>query len=399
MLHRFINIIVYLISGLFPRRPYRVVFGAWFGLRYADNSRYLFEYLCRTRPDLDLRWVGNVEAIAQVPEILRKRFVIRGSLSSLWVVLTAGRAYISHGYIDLAKYNLCRGAIVTYLGHGLTIKRMGAEPRPLHGLIGLARKMMRWANTFDHFAVSSQAHANKLLSEYSGNGIAPDRLIYLGQPRTDLLLAPNRDERGRRIRCALLERYGFSKDRRLVTYMPTFRDNKTMPFSFVRLIGADAEAVDEVLARHDAVLVEKMHIVDSVQRGINNCVRNRHIVGLGSDASLDTQDLLLATDLLITDYSGCYLDYLHLDRPVLHFVYDIEFYTTADRGMFYSLDKVAGGALARDLHELLRHLDLHLADPSRYREQRKELREWMLQCDDSHSRERFAEALEIYPRH
>jgi CDP-glycerol glycerophosphotransferase len=270
---------------------------------------------------------------------------------------------------------------------------MGAEPRPEHGLIGLARKVLRWANTFDHFAASSQEHANKLLAEYSGNGIAPDRLVYLGQPRTDPLLAPGRDERGQRIRRALLEQHGLSSDRRLVTYMPTFRDNKTTHFSFIRLNGAAAKAVEEVLARHDAVLVEKMHFVDSVQRGILKGGRSRCIVALGSDASLDTQDLLLATDILITDYSGCYLDYLHLDRPVLHFAYDLEFYATADRGMYYSLDKVAGGAVARDLDELLRHLDAHLADPSRDRERRRALREWMLHCDDSRSRERFAARL------
>ncbi|MFZ5877429.1 MAG: CDP-glycerol glycerophosphotransferase family protein [Nitrospirota bacterium] len=398
MLERVVNFLAYLMSGLAPRRPGRVVCGAWMGRRYADNPRYLFEYLCREQPGLDVRWVGSSDQFAQIPEEFRNRFVRWGSLSALWSVLTAERVYISHGYHDLAKYNLCRGAVVTYLGHGLTIKRMGSAPQPVHGLVGRARKVLGSANTFDAFAVSSREHANKLLAEYSGNGIAPDRLVYLGQPRTDPLLATDRDERGRMIRRTILERHGVPGDRRMVTYMPTFRDAGTAPFSFLRLDGEPAKAVEEVLARHDAVLIEKVHFVDGVQRATSKAGTNRRIIGLGSAASLDTQDLLLATDLLITDYSGVYLDYLHLDRPVLHFAYDLEFYANADRGMYYSLDKVAGGPVAENLDDLLRHLDMNLANPARERERRKALREWFLDCDDGRSCERFASELEKLSR-
>jgi CDP-glycerol glycerophosphotransferase len=397
MLHKLVNLFLYVISGFMPRRRSRVVFGAWLGRRYADNSRYLFEYLCRQRPDLDLRWIGGVNELAQIPGDLQRHFVRRGSLSALWSLLTAGRAYISHGYGDLARYNLCRGAVVTYLGHGLTIKRMGAAPRPESGLAGLVRKALRWANSFDRFAVSSEEHASKLLAEYSGNGIAADRILFLGQPRTDPLQAADRDARGRRIRTMLLERNGFSGERRLVTYLPTFRDSGIQPFSFMTLDRAQVRVVEDVLERHNAVLVEKMHFVDSVQRQELKSGSRRRIVAVGSDASIDTQDLLLATDILLTDYSGCYFDYLHLDRPVLHFAYDLEAYSTADRGLYYSLEEVSGGPVARDLKTLLRHLDESLGDPGLERERRKALRERFI-SHDGPSCERYAATLEMtYP--
>jgi CDP-glycerol glycerophosphotransferase len=398
MLDRFINFLAYLMSGLAPRRPGRVVFGAWMGRRYADNPRYLFEYLCRAQPGSDIRWVGSSDQLKQIPEDLRDRFVRWGSLNAMWAVLTAGRVYISHGYHDVAKFNLCQGAVVTYLGHGLTIKRMGSPPQQVRGLVGRVRRVLGRANIFDYFAVSSREHANKLLAEYSGNGIAPDRLVFLGQPRTDPLLATDRDERGRRIRRTILERHGLPGERRMVTYMPTWRDAGTAPFSFLRLDGEPARAVEEVLARHDAVLVEKVHFVDGVRRATSKEGTNRRIIGLGSAASLDTQDLLLATDLLITDYSGVYLDYLHLDRPVLHFAYDLDFYANADRGMYYSLDKVAGGPVAQNLDDLLRDLDENLADPARERERRKALRDWFLDSDDGRSCERFAADMEKLSR-
>jgi CDP-glycerol glycerophosphotransferase (TagB/SpsB family) len=75
---------------------------------------------------------------------------------------------------------------------------------------------------------------------------------------------------------------------------------------------------------------------------------------------------------------------------VLHFVYDLDTYLNADRGLYYSLDKVAGGAVVRELDDLLRHLDDNLADPMLDSERRKTLRQWMLGLDDSRSSERFA---------
>ena len=390
MLDRVINLLVYVLSGIPPRRPKRVVFGAWLSRRYADNPRYLFEYLCRTRPDLDVRWVGSSDELPEISEEFRGRFVPRGSLAALWTVLTAGRAYISHGYHDLAKYNLCRGAIVTYLGHGLTIKRMGASPQQERGLVGVMRRAVSWANSFDRFAVSSHEHAKKLLAEYSGNGIAPEKLVYIGQPRTDPLLATDREQRGREIRRELLERHGLPAEQRLVTYLPTFRDSGTPPFSFLQLDSTAAKTVDELLARHEAVLVEKVHFVDGIQRRAASPGTSRRIVGLGSARAVDTQDLLLATDVLITDYSGCYIEYLHLDRPVLHFAYDLDIYANADRGLYYSLEKVAGGPVAEDLEGLLRYLDECLQNPARESERRRALRDWFLECEDGRSCERFA---------
>ena len=69
-------------------------------------------------------------------------------------------------------------------------------------------------------------------------------------------------------------------------------------------------------------------------------------------SNIDTQELLLMTDLLVTDYSGCYVDFLMLDRPILHFAYDRQYYEKADRGLYFNLDEVAGGAIVGDFETL-----------------------------------------------
>lgn len=49
--------IVCFLGGLVPKKRNRIVFGAWFGEKYDDNSKYLFEYVINNRTELDAKWI------------------------------------------------------------------------------------------------------------------------------------------------------------------------------------------------------------------------------------------------------------------------------------------------------------------------------------------------------
>ena len=52
---------------------------------------------------------------------------------------------------------------------------------------------------------------------------------------------------------------------------------------------------------------------------------------------------LAAADMLITDYSSCFFDYLITNRPIIHYLYDYDYYVKEDRGVYYDvMDVVAG---------------------------------------------------------
>ena len=53
----------------------------------------------------------------------------------------------------------------------------------------------------------------------------------------------------------------------------------------------------------------------------------------------DMTDLLLISDILITDYSSCAGDFAYLNRPVLLYQDDFEQYTTLDRGLIFDITK------------------------------------------------------------
>ena len=56
----------------------------------------------------------------------------------------------------------------------------------------------------------------------------------------------------------------------------------------------------------------------------------------------DINDLYIASDLLITDYSSVFFDYSILQRPIIFYMYDLEHYANEMRGFYLSLDELPG---------------------------------------------------------
>lgn len=385
---RGLNVLVYYLSGLVPRSRSRVAFGAWQGHRYADNPRYLYEYLLERRPDLHLIWCGRPTVRGLVPVGANARFVDRMSISCIWQLLRAKTIFVSHGYDDLFPYNLTFRADLVYLGHGLAIKNMGS-PASQDGNEGLGRLLKRLKQApvgHSHYLASSPEHKQKLLLEYSAQNCREDNTLTLGQPRCDVFMTEN-SRTIESTRSLYEQKYEVPAEKRLVTYLPTFRDNTNNVFSFRDLPEGHALRLQSILDRHEAVLVERSHFVDGVMRPSQRGEKATSVLDLSAARDVDSIDLLLASDLLITDYSSAYLEYLLLDRPVLHFVYDYDEYLTADRGLYFDLGEVGGGPLLRSVEELTDALDEHLSNPELDADRRTRVRDRLLANETGRSRE------------
>lgn len=371
-----LNAIVHTLSGLAPRSGTRIVFGAWLGERYADNPRYLLEHLLEHHAgEFELVWCAAGSVRDEVPPGVS--FVERGSARSMLAMLRAAHCFVSHGPRDLGPITPVRGATMTYLGHGVTIKRMGAPAAPRGALVDAYTRLRNRQDRFDFFSASSEAQVHKMVDEFSHFGIEVGKVIESGQPRNDLVLGDGAPSvREVRESCAAV--LGIPPDRRVIAYMPTFRDSGEPTFSFASMSPEDTSRLAALLEHHDACIVEKKHPAESgagtgfVDGG------DRRVVSVPPHVSLDTQDLLMASDVLVTDYSGCFIDYLLLDRPIIHFAYDHDRYTGEDRGLYYPLEEIAGGDLVVSTSELWDALERALDDPSHGEARRRLLRDRLL---------------------
>ena len=125
---------------------------------------------------------------------------------------------------------------------------------------------------------------------------------------------------------------------KIITYMPTFRDKASQGFSFSRLL--EDERFLHLIDDYNIIIIQKAHEAN-IRRGEKFAVNY-------SDRILNIQDiqpqiLLAASDILVTDYSSCFFDFLLLDRPIIFYMYDYLYYANKDRGLYFSKEDILCG--------------------------------------------------------
>lgn len=388
-----IELPLYFISGFFPRKENRIVFGTWNGEKYADNSKYMFQHLAG-KSGYQLIWCGNPEIQDQVPKGENIIFVENGSLRSWYYILTSKFAFITHSQNDICKYNILRNAEIIQQWHGIGIKRLGiAKPVKKNILAKYRVKIQGILRRYDFFICSSEENKKRNLKAFKQYGINDDNVLNSGQPRNDLFFNYKAED-VRRIKEKHFEKYNIPKGKKVITYMPTFRKDKSKQFLFSKMNKEDYNALEKVLKKHNAILLEKVHHQDTE----GNIVEDRdseYIYNIGNYTDIDTQELLLNTDMLITDYSSCFIDYVLLDRPIIHFAYDYQQYVNEDQGLYYDLYDIAGGDIIKDIGNLITGIDLNFTNVDHGLHMREHTRSKMTEYEDGRSCEKIIKELNI----
>ena len=109
----------------------------------------------------------------------------------------------------------------------------------------------------------------------------------------------------------------------------------------------------------------------------------------------DVYPLLARCDVLITDYSSVFFDFLHAGRPIVFFAYDLERYLRQDRSMYFGYERIAPGPICRsqaDLEDALLACRNN-ADGDPFARRRAELLEWAFAPVDGQRLDRIASYL------
>ena len=99
----------------------------------------------------------------------------------------------------------------------------------------------------------------------------------------------------------------------------------------------------------------------------------------------DVNELIAASDILITDYSSIIFDWYITGRPVIFFMYDLEEYK-GGRGLYFELDEYLYGRLARNKDELV----TAVREEDLCAEKRAAFGEKFMSACDGHSREKVS---------
>lgn len=329
----------------------RVVLATAHSARLAGNLVAIRDELAQRRPPIPVVILAH-----------RPTAGLRGRLAAAWQAIVAGhylatsRVFIvddyffpiyvirpRHGTTIIQTWHAC-GAFKK-VGYSVLEKSFGVDE-------ALARRVRIHSN-YDVCLVACQAAAPHYAEAFRQP--LEKFVSRLGIPRTDVLFG---EERLARTREAVRRRYGIPDDRRVVLYAPTFRGDSVI----------DARATDDLdlgvlqaALGDDHVLLIRLHPF----------VRSRtklgpSLAGFAIDVSdhPDINELMLVSDVLITDYSSAIYEFALLDRPMIFFAPDYEAYER-ERGFYFDYRTGVPGPIFETTGPLAEYLRAGVFDTDR----------------------------------
>ena len=362
IVNRINNKITYKDNGYF-------VFGEWMGKRADDNCLYLANYIYAHYPEIPIAWVSSKTADLSLLDEHIERYDFSSNEGKL-LVRNARVLIMNQGLVDFSEsesFNVSMPLKIN-LWHGVAWKKIGYNGIPYsRGFRDVEHRFqicIRNADIFLAPSISYQVNFSKAFF------IKESNFIKAGFPRNCMFYDKEHITKCKKKILELL-----NDDAKIIVYLPTFRDSHTKPFSFMDI---KDKLFFTWLEENNIYIIQKAHAAESTSFSSSNS----HIINM---LNISAQELMAASDMLITDYSSCFFDYLLLDRPIIHYLYDYDYYKNKDRGLYYEKEDVICGSAPETEEELIREIKENLEDPHRYHTLRMKRKEKFLTYESSNS--------------
>lgn len=326
--------------------------GAWFGDKFADNSKYFYLYLLKSGKNAV--WVTrNKNVYSQLKEE-DLPVVLFGTKESKQVCSKAKYVVISTSSGDVeAQY--IGGATTINLWHGIPLKKIVYDDHVTSDLDKLHKKIWCKLNNFPNRNTYYFSTSDRISEIYKGCFRTDEKhIIQTGQARNDVFFDGTFKKK---------EYANIAYDK-LVVYMPTHRNEGKTPVDIYSLF--NLQELNEYCERKNILFLIKKHYYNRNDgapiEGYSNIVDFTEI-------ACDTQEILFNADVLITDYSSCYIDYLLLDHPIIFYAYDYLEYLKKDREMYFEYDDVTPGPKVKTFNEFMCALDNAINGNVEYKEE------------------------------
>lgn len=356
-----------------------ILFECMLGRNYSGNPKGIYEEMVRQGLDKKYRifWVfeepDQMQIIGNAKKLKRNRLEHLKYLckAKVWVFDTRQPGFV------------VKRPETTYIQtwHGTPLKKLGLDMDDVQmaGNKGIeSYKANFWANSRRWDYLIAQ---NKYSSDIFKNCFDfKKNMLDIGYPRNDTLIHNNNKEYIDKLK----EKHGIPKDKKVVLYAPTWRDNQSMgkgKYIFNPFLNFD------VLKRNveeDYVFILKYHYLIASELDWSR------MEGFIYDIKEDIQELYLMADILMTDYSSVMFDYSILKRPMIFYTYDLDEYCD-NRGFYFDFLEEAPGPFVRNTDELISVLKEH--DFAQYKDKYNAFNEKYNSWDDGKASEKVVEII------
>lgn len=342
------------------------------------NLEAVYNHLTENRKELGLSF------IIYTKEDRRERHGI-SSVLKIWKAISVSKyIFLDDLYTTTSYMKRRKGQEIIQLWHGAgAYKKFGHSRSDLQVRAGGKMRVHRGYKKYTKAIVSGSKIAWCYAEAFD---MDIKKVCAVGCPRMDELF----DEVNvRNTKTVFLEKYPALKNKKIVLFAPTYRGTlvREADYDFDK---ADLNRLSECLG-DDYVILTRWHpaLKNNIKRGlatIRKCDFGDRIIDF-SDYK-DVNDLLIACDVMITDYSSIIFDYFPLCKPIVYFVYDEDDYA-GGRGLYYPFEKYVFGDVARNFEQLVMAVKSNSID----QEKRESFYDLFLDSCDGNSTERVCELI------
>ncbi|MEI3607804.1 CDP-glycerol glycerophosphotransferase family protein [Pseudogracilibacillus sp. SE30717A] len=259
-------------------------------------------------------------------------------IKSVYHLATSTHIIIDNYYGFLAATNFKPEVKCIQLWHAAgAIKQFGLEDLTNGSRSERAlQRFQKVYNTFDHIVVGSDEMVQIFKNSF---GLPEERFMRTGIPRTDFFFD---DIQRKKAENKLIKDFPIIKTKKVILYAPTYRDDELNDAK----LAIDLDKMYEQF-KYEYVLFLRLH------PSVNSEFKNKYpgfIYNVSSYSNIN--DLLLGTDILITDYSSIPFEFSLLHKPMIFYAYDLEEYAQK-RGIWTDYIARVPGPVVETTQELI----------------------------------------------
>lgn len=333
---KLLSIILNLISRLFKVNKKKILFES--GRDLVDGSpRAIYSYIKDNCPN-DFKTVWLVTKKTDVSNIKPGEYAYYRTLKGFYFMVTAKYWIRSESLGNIIKKKKNQVYIQAWHGHG-AFKKMGYDVNNATN-----RPPMDHVKEWDYYIASDPLDEKILISSSGYN----KKTVMLGVACTDEILKLSKDVNKINI---IKQKLGIRKEdfnKKIIFYAPTFRDSDLNKKSLQLPISCLTQIKDSIILIRLHPLIKEL---------IDNSIFKENVINACKYP--DASEILAVADVLITDYSCITYEYAILNRPIIFYDYDLDFYLQ-ERGLYIDVHKDLPGPVVyteEDLYSTLQNIE------------------------------------------
>lgn len=303
--------LLYYLYRIYPIQKNKIVFCNYNGKGYGCNPKYIAEELLKRHSDWDYVWLVKNTKEKMPKEI---RIVDYNSNQSIYELATAKIWIDNQRKLWFHRKRKKQFFIETWHGAGIPMKKIGAD-NPNNFYNKPYQHTSKHMNKIANIMISN----SKACTEIFHRAFLYDKeILNCGYPRNDILCAGKEVHKlyQQKVKAA----FNIKENEHIVLYAPTYRNKRR-----IEQYTLDYKNVINALSRKFGGKWHLLSRLHPTMREKGNIMVNNFSEINASDYE-DVQELLIASDILISDYSSIITEFGLMKKPIFLFATDIDEY-------------------------------------------------------------------------